>query len=153
MQRAKGNDSPRQKGKDNTEPAEEDKEQFLCDEVNEPIINDGKGWKTDLFACHLDCVICLRVCCCCPLALADVKTNYDETAFLLNLICSLCGPLTQSIYARHLIRTGYKINGTWLQDILVGCCCACCSACQLQREVAERGKITSGGPIQMVMKT
>ena len=109
-------------------------------------------WSTGIFDCHLDCLGCIRTCLCHPIVAAEVKHSFDETHFMLNIICAFCFPITNSVYMRNELRLGYGIRGNALIDLFLGSVCYPCSICQMHREVAARGGgVTCGGPVQTVM--
>ncbi|MES1913255.1 MAG: hypothetical protein MHM6MM_005462 [Cercozoa sp. M6MM] len=81
---------------------------------------------------------CLFACCCTPCANASIRNEYDSSNWCFNCLC-----VTPSVL-RNVIREGYGVDGNCVNDIIFGCCCAPCSACQLKAEVDARGAKTGG---------
>eukprot|EP00760_Papus_ankaliazontas_P018978 PhM_4_TR17802/c0_g1_i1/m.72479 len=82
------------------------------------------------FKCGGDCLLAFL----CPCVASGLtRTKYDASNFLFNCLC------IHPVVLRNIIREGYMIEGTCVQDILIGTFCACCSIHQAQQEVAARG--------------
>eukprot|EP01062_Namystynia_karyoxenos_P060014 TRINITY_DN51461_c0_g1_i1.p2 TRINITY_DN51461_c0_g1~~TRINITY_DN51461_c0_g1_i1.p2 ORF type:complete len:161 (+),score=42.52 TRINITY_DN51461_c0_g1_i1:91-573(+) len=109
-------------------------------------------WSSGLFVCHTDCGGCVRTCCCMPCSLAETKTTFDESAWLLMLCCACWTPLAFGTLLRNEMRIGYGIRGSWPKDVCISCLCFCCSACQMAREVKYRGAVTDGAPMVQLME-
>ncbi|KAJ9466019.1 Protein PLANT CADMIUM RESISTANCE 1 [Diplonema papillatum] len=126
---------------------EEDNKEVLAVPSSEARLRKAAGagewssWGDGMCMCHEDCGACMVVACCYPAALAQAKTSFDATSFTLNCFVSACAPCFAAVVFRNEVRVAYGIHGYWWQDLAEGCFCACCSACQLSREVSRRGSV------------
>lgn len=95
-------------------------------------------WNHSLFACFDhgfgNCLygFCLPEC-----ATASARTTYDTSDCIFNALC------VNTVIGRNIIREGYGIEGTCMNDILVGYCCTPCAATQLLNETKTRGPVTA----------
>lgn len=81
---------------------------------------------------------CLYSYCCCPCAVAQSRSNLDNSSFLFNFFC------TTAVPTRWLIRSAYGIEGR-PRDDLISLSCPCCSANQLYQTSKRYGNPSSNG--------
>ena len=102
--------------------------------VREVPKHDPKFHNSLLNCCSAGFVNCLGAFLGCSSCLvASARNDYDGSNCCFNFCC------VSEPAARNIIRSGYKINGSCGEDIIVGICCAPCSAIQLVSEIRERG--------------
>lgn len=82
---------------------------------------------------------------CGPCLAAGARNDFDGSNFCFNFCC-VSEPAT-----RNIIREGYGINGSCVEDILKSVLCEPCSAIQLVAETRERGSIKENGPLRQQM--
>ncbi len=70
------------------------------------------------------------------------RTSYDKSNRYFNCCCMTIPAL------RNVIREGYKIKGSCWGDVLISCCCSCCTAVQLSAEVKTRKGENAAPPHQ-----
>eukprot|EP00756_Hemistasia_phaeocysticola_P015150 Hpha_TRINITY_DN15390_c1_g10::TRINITY_DN15390_c1_g10_i1::g.92191::m.92191 len=135
-------------GKEGNEENADDKRKRVRDQ----LLGTRARWSSGILQCHTDCASCVSVCCCFPCEVAKSRSEFDETAKLLNLACACCNPCFFTLVLRHDVRVGYQIKGNWVKDVFMSLLCCCCVACQLRREVTKRGKVTNGIPYVQMME-
>eukprot|EP01013_Petalomonas_cantuscygni_P008867 TRINITY_DN21620_c0_g1_i1.p1 TRINITY_DN21620_c0_g1~~TRINITY_DN21620_c0_g1_i1.p1 ORF type:complete len:239 (-),score=14.36 TRINITY_DN21620_c0_g1_i1:198-914(-) len=98
--------------------------------------HEGTGkWSDGQFDCLTDPMGCLLAAVCPMVALAQARTKYDQSNCIFNCLC-LPPAMTRSV-----IREGYDIEGTCVEDL----CCTCLpilgqlEAARVTREVERRG--------------
>uniref|UniRef100_A0A8C7V2V6 Uncharacterized protein n=2 Tax=Oncorhynchus mykiss TaxID=8022 RepID=A0A8C7V2V6_ONCMY len=109
-----------------------------------------KGWKTGLFDSFQDMSICCNEFWCCPCYASSTTGEFGESTYLP--LMDIIGPAFMaaigvpvivppaSLSMRVAVRHKYGIQGSLFEDILVSCFCACCSWCQMAREIKEHKK-------------
>jgi len=87
---------------------------------------------------------CLYSCLCCPCAIAQSRSNLDNSSFMFNMCCMnvFC---TSAVTTRWLIRSAYGIEGRPRDDLINGIFCPCCSANQIYQTSKKYGNPTSNG--------
>ncbi|KAH3757824.1 hypothetical protein Pelo_10376 [Pelomyxa schiedti] len=91
-------------------------------------------WQAPLFSCKkCSCRSFCYAFCCSSCASATAVNNFDDTNW-----CIACMYSSAPLVRNH-IRMGYGIEGTYLQDALIGCLLPWCSTCQVLEEVKKRG--------------
>ncbi|KII65838.1 Protein PLANT CADMIUM RESISTANCE 3 [Thelohanellus kitauei] len=91
-------------------------------------------FKQDLCGCFSNMESCLCAWCCPCISSAYIAEKTGDN-FLLILLLWFVFPLGPPIYLRNKIRMMKNIEGSILEDILVGCCCDCCVLSQLHTEM------------------
>ena len=85
--------------------------------------------------------------CCCPYcALAQARTNLDDSSLFFNLC------FVTSCPTRWMIRTAYGIQGNAYEDCYVPCCCVCCTANQLLQTTEKLGDPFGPAPGQHFLR-
>lgn len=111
-----------------------------------PPLNSGR-WTTGLFGCFEDCESCLLGACCPCVLIGRTAEIIDQGATSCcaagTVFCCLqcwtgCGFLFTCSY-RSRLRQKFGLPASPCGDCLVDCCCLNCSACQLHRELENRG--------------
>ncbi|KAK6305426.1 hypothetical protein J4Q44_G00242060 [Coregonus suidteri] len=109
-----------------------------------------KGWKSGLFDSFQDMSVCCNEFWCCPCYASSTTGEFGESTYLP--LMDIIGPAFMvaigvpiivppaSLSMRVAIRHKYGIQGSLFEDILTSCFCACCSWCQMAREIKEHKK-------------
>ncbi|KII70554.1 Protein PLANT CADMIUM RESISTANCE 3 [Thelohanellus kitauei] len=91
-------------------------------------------FKEGLFKCFWNFEGCCLSWYCPCLVSGFIAREVGENFFLFCLFDILFppGPI---IYLRHKVREQHNIEGSIAEDVLVGCCCICCSQVQSYTEL------------------
>jgi len=93
-------------------------------------------WEKSLCGCFDDCQSCAYAFLCTQCAAASARTEFDQSNWCLNCLCS------HPVLARNIIREGYQIEGNCLGDIVCGTLLPFCVTSQLLREVRSKGSVS-----------
>jgi len=88
-------------------------------------------WQEGLFKFDLRSCACACIVPCC--AMAQTRQDYDGSNYIFNCLCLTPGLL------RNIIREGYGIKGTCIEDIFMSCILGMCEVARMMREVKVRG--------------
>ena len=93
--------------------------------------NIKSNWSVGLFGCQRP-MFCLYAMCFPQCAAASVRTQYDSSDWIFN--CCIVGPFA----IQNLIREGYYINGTIVEDICIMWCCGPCAIHRVQEAFRQK---------------
>jgi Cys-rich protein (TIGR01571 family) len=95
-----------------------------------------------LFGCCGDMGGCCYTLLCPFCSLAQTKSDLDGSNCCINCIIGPC----MGCCWRGDVRGAYGIPGSFMEDLLVFCCCTACAICQMQTQVKQT-KVVIAPPV------
>ncbi|XP_043106616.1 cornifelin homolog [Puntigrus tetrazona] len=119
--------------------------------VQQPLGKYGmESWNSAICDCGEDLSSCCYAYWCLPCFMCSTTGEFGESTCLP--LVDILGPAVMAAFGvaicippvglamRVAVRYKYQIGGSICEDIMVSCCCICCSWCQMNREIKARKK-------------
>ncbi|KAF2431900.1 PLAC8-domain-containing protein [Tothia fuscella] len=130
-------------------------------EITGPAAHDARPWHAGMFECFSPIDTCAITCCvpCVTFGKTHHRTRKHanmEGYNAVNTSCIMVGvsaffglSIIPLMMQRIDVRKKYNLQGSFVSDLLLNCCCGCCTLIQTEKESAFReAEIAKGGAQQ-----